>query len=85
MNNVDLTNGLFELFSACLGIFNIHQIYKDEEVKGVSVVPMVFFTLWGFWNIFYYSYMGQYYSTSGAGAMLAVNLIYLSLVIKYKK
>jgi len=55
----DLINGSFELlggFAICQSIF---RVIKDKSVKGVSVPHVAFFSLWGFWNLYYYPTLGQ--------------------------
>jgi membrane protein YdbS with pleckstrin-like domain len=83
--NPDLINAFFEFFAAIVASLNVRQILKDKEVKGVSVWPVIFFITWGFWNLFYYPHLDQLWSSIGAVAMLSVNILWLFLVIKYRK
>lgn len=82
--NPDLVNAAFEVFAAFVASLNVRQILKDKEVKGVSVWPVIFFILWGIWNLFYYPHLDQIWSGIAAGAMVAVNCVWLYLVIKYR-
>jgi len=42
--NPDLINGSFETLGAIAIVFNIVQIIKDKEIKGQSMIPLIFFT-----------------------------------------
>lgn len=42
----DIINGLFESFAGILLLFNVIQLHKDKEVKGVNIAPTAFFCLW---------------------------------------
>jgi hypothetical protein len=83
--NVDLINGIFELGSGLLQIINVVKLYKDKELKGISVYPMMFFTLWGFWNLYYYPILGQTMSFIGGLFIVATNVTWLYLVFYYWK
>jgi len=81
----DFINGIFELFGGVAISFSIAKVLKDKKVKGVSLIPVVFFTTWGFWNLYYYPSLGQSVSFwAGIGVAIA-NLIWLILLIKYRK
>lgn len=79
----DFTNGLFELVAAILQILSIISVLEHKEVKGVSVFPITFFTLWGAWNLFFYPYHQLWYSFWGGLVMFSVNVVYIGLLIKY--
>ncbi len=80
----DMINGLFEVVGGCFLLLNCRRIYKDREVKGTSVLPVIFFTSWGFWNLFFYPSMGAWYSFYGGMVIAAANTIWISLVVYYK-
>lgn len=81
----DMINGGFELFSAILFLLNIRILLRDKDVKGVSLVPAAFFTTWGFWNLFYYSNLDQWYSFYGGVVLVAVNAVWVSLALYYRR
>ena len=81
----DIINAMFELggFYMCLG--HVKQIKKDKSVAGVYIPAVVFFSLWGYWNIIYYFDLQQYFSWV-AGILLAIsNTYWACLLYKYKK
>lgn len=80
----DIINGSFEFFGGILYIINVRRLIKDKEVKGVSWVPVMFFTFWGFWNLYYYPSLNQVFSFVGGIVIVSVNLLWLSLVFYYK-
>lgn len=80
----DMINGLFELIGGCFLLLNCWRIYKDREVKGTSIFPVIFFTSWGFWNLYFYPSMGAWYSFYGGMLIAAANTVWISLVIYYK-
>jgi hypothetical protein len=84
MDIADAVNGFFELVSAFMVYLHIRVIKKDKEVKGMSIVPIVFFTVWGFWNIFFYPYNGLYLSAIAGAVLALVNSYYFYLIMKYK-
>jgi len=68
------------------GIFlwlNVLRLYRDKLVRGWDWRVMVFFTVWGFWNLYYYPHLDQWLSFV-AGAFIAVtNAVYLALALYY--
>ena len=81
----DITNGMFELGGALINWMNVKQIFKDKEVRGVHWSPFVFFTVWGMWNLYYYPYLGQWFSLGAGVLLMIVNLIFLYGLLKYYK
>ena len=81
----DLFNGMFEIVSAILMLINVSKLYEHKTVKGVSLIPPTFFTLWGFWNLYYYSNLEQWFSLYGAIALVVVNTIWLTMAVHYTK
>lgn len=80
----DVTNAAFEAIGAALSILNIRSILKHGSATGVSVWPVTFFTVWGGWNAYYYSYLTQPWSAIAALAMFSVNAVWLSLMVFYR-
>lgn len=81
----DIINSLFEFIGAGTFILNIRTILRDKSVKGVSWGFVVFFTIWNAWDLFYYPSLNQYISFIASFFMLAANLIWIGLAIKYRK
>ena len=85
MTTPDLINGLFEAFGTIFVYLHIRQIRKDKTVAGISIPAVVFFTSWGFWNIFYYPHLEQWISFVGGLGIVTMNSIWVYYLIKYWK
>lgn len=79
----DVFNGLFELAGACLLSLNVRQVWRDKVVRGVHWGATTFFTAWGFWNLFYYPSLDQWWSFAGGCAIVTVNAVWLALMLWY--
>lgn len=84
MNLADAGNAFFEGGLALLLTLNIKQLVKDREVKGVKLLPSIFVTAWGYWNLFYYPHLHQWASFVGGAGVCAMNTTWLYLAMKYK-
>lgn len=80
----DLINGTFELLGAVALWQNVRALYRDRVLRGVHWTPTAFFASWGLWNLFYYPSLDQWASFAGGVAIVAVNLVWLGLVIRYR-
>ena len=85
MNIPDFINGSFELLAGFFIFKHCLCVLKDKQVKGVSLLAVLFFTLWGFWNLFYYPHLDQMLSFYGGIFVVIANSIWLYLLVKYKK
>lgn len=79
----DFVNGLFEFAGGVGAWMNVRQIRKDQMVRGISGFVWVF-TLWGFWNLFYYPSLDQWASFAGGVVIVAGNSLWLYHVWKYR-
>lgn len=68
----DFCNGCFEAAGALLIILHILRIRRDKTVHGVHWFPFAFFLSWGFWNLFWYSSLGCWFSFAGGVLMVSV-------------
>lgn len=84
-NYSDLLNGLFEGFAGMFVLLNIIQLYKDKQLKGISITSIIFFTLWGFWNTIFYPMNDLFYSFIGGLFVTSLNLIWIVQILYYKK
>jgi hypothetical protein len=81
----DLINGTLELFAGLFVLNHCRHILKDKQVAGVSTVSACFFTFWGFWNLFYYPHLDQWISFAGGLFIVAANVLWVILLIRYRK
>jgi len=80
----DVVNALFEFAGAIILWLNVRRLHLDKQVKGVSVVPFIFYAAWGMWNPFYYNSLGQWFSCIAGIGVLTANLAWLALFFRYK-
>ena len=79
----DAINGLFEITGGFVVLLNVRQILRDKCVRGVHWGPCLFFSIWGWWNLFYYPFLEQWISTAGAGFVALSNTTWCVMVLKY--
>ena len=80
----DLINAMFELFG---GFFILHHcwvVHKDKAVAGVSIISVMFFSAWGYWNLFYYPHLDQMLSFYGGVFIVIANTLWVYLLLKYR-
>ena len=81
----DLINGSFECFGGTLLCINIYRLLRDKQVRGISLIPVIFFTLWGYWNLFYYPHLNQWVSFFGGILVVLANTMWVLMAIYYKR
>jgi hypothetical protein len=82
---IDLVNGCFETCGALFIIPSILKLRREKQVRGVSWVHAAFFWAWGFWNLFYYTALGQYISLAGDVCIFTANTIWTAQLIYYSR
>lgn len=85
MMRPDTINGLFELFAVFFVLNHCRVLYAQKEVRGVSVVSAVFFTLWGYWNMYYYPHLGQMFSFYCGVLVCLANMTWVSMMMYYRQ
>lgn len=81
----DKINGLFELLGGAFVLLNCARLYKDKKVRGVSFMAVSYFTLWGYWNIYYYPHLNQWMSFIGGLTIVAMNTLWIIMMVYYIK
>lgn len=81
--NADLINGLFEVFGGAFIFLSIRRLHREKIVRGVSLVHVMFFTLWGAWNLYYYPSLDQWFSFVGGVAVSIANVTWFGQIIYY--
>jgi hypothetical protein len=85
MTWADNINGLYETIGGLFMLANCIKVYKDKEVKGISLVSCVFFCTWGYWNLYYYPSLDQWMNTIGAALLTLFNTIWIGQAIYYTR
>ena len=81
----DLINGTLEALAGLFVLNHCRVLSQHREARGVSVLSMAFFTLWGVWNLFYYPYLGQVASFLGGLFVVVANAFYVGLMLRYRR
>lgn len=81
----DAVNGAFEAGAAVALWRNCWLIWRDREVRGVSVASTAFFAAWGFWNLWYYRSLGQSFSWAAGMAVVLANTCWVSLAVYFRR
>lgn len=84
MHLSDSINGIFEAGGAILMWLNVKRIIEHKQVRGIDWRITVFFSAWGFWNLWYYPSLHQWMSFIGGIVMVTANIVWLVLAIKYR-
>lgn len=79
----DFINGLFEFAGSALLWKNVLQLHKDKLVRGVHWYATAFFAVWGYWNLFYYPYLDQWWSFAGGVSIVIANTVWLAQMLWY--
>lgn len=80
----DLINGSFELLAGLFVLNHCRVLHAHKEARGVSLASVAFFTLWGFWNLYYYPTLQQPLSFYGGMFVVAANAVYLGMMFSYR-
>lgn len=81
----DAINGAFELVAGVAVLNHCRALYRDQQVRGASVLSTAFFFLWGLWNLFYYPSLSQWWSFSGGLLIMCANLLWVGMMIYYRQ
>lgn len=65
--------------------YNCLCLYKAKKVMGVSIISTVVFTLWGYWNLFYYPHLNQILSFCGGLLVVSANTTWVLMAVYYNK
>lgn len=85
MISPDVINAIFELAGALLTWMNVRQVWKDKGYAGLYMPAIVLFTSWGFWNLYFYAHLAQWWSVLATVIMVSANSAWLGLMIKFGK
>jgi hypothetical protein len=84
MQYVDVITSLFQFGAVVFLLDNIRAIIRDKDLKGVSILMIVFFTVWGYWGIFMFYVLQQPLSMwTNIGIAVAYTIWFL-LAVFYK-
>jgi len=81
----DLINSLFELSAGFFLWNNVRVLYRDKKVRGISILSIGVFTIWGYWNLYYYPFLDQWLSFLGGMLVVFANTVWVYLAIHYAR
>jgi hypothetical protein len=81
----DYINGIFETAGSLFILMSIAKLRREKMVKGVDWKHIAFFTIWGFWNMYYYPSLNQLMSFYGGIAIVVTNAVWVCMMIYYNK
>lgn len=81
----DTINGLFEFVAAAFILNHCRVLFADKQVRGMSTVSTIFFTCWGFWNIYYYPHLDQMWSFYGGLCVVSANVMWVAMQLYYRR
>ncbi len=79
----DIINGSFEILGGFAILDHCRQLYKDKMVRGASWKAVAFFTIWGYWNLFFYPHLDQWWSFRGGVFIAAANMLWIGMMLYY--
>ncbi|MCP4994782.1 MAG: hypothetical protein GY934_13525 [Gammaproteobacteria bacterium] len=79
----DKVNGVFEVCGGFFITLHIAKLVQDKSVAGVDWRAIAFFTVWGWWNCWYYPKLKQWRSFVGGAFVALVNTVWLILLLYY--
>jgi len=82
--NPDTINAAFEILGGFFILNHCRVLYKVKAVAGISIASVIFFNVWGFFNLFYYPHLGQTLSFYAAMLITVSNTIWVIMLIKYR-
>lgn len=82
---VDTINGLFECLGGWFVILSIMKLQGEKRVHGVSWLHAGFFTVWGYWNLYFYPQLGQWFSFLGGIVIVVMNTLWMIQLIHYSR
>lgn len=83
VNLPDIINGCFEAGGFLSAISNVRALLRDKQVKGIYWQAWCWFTAWGFWNVYYYWHLSQFFSWAAGIGLAVTNLTWLAILCYY--
>jgi hypothetical protein len=80
----DFINGSFELLAGVFVLNHCRVLHAHKQARGVSLASVLFFTLWGLWNLYYYPSLNQPLSYYGGWFVVGANALYVGMMVSYR-
>jgi uncharacterized membrane protein YfcA len=79
----DTVNASFEAVGGFMILLSILKLHKDKQVHGIHYLQVMFFTSWGYWNLYYYFSLQQYASWLCGISVCLANTVWLGMIMYY--
>lgn len=79
----DITNCAFEVLGGIFIGLHCMRLYRDKEVRGADWRAVAYFSVWGFWNLFYYPHLDQWWSFAGGIVVAGANTVWVLMMLYY--
>jgi|TARA_Y100000004_G_scaffold116974_1_gene131545 uncharacterized membrane protein YfcA len=80
----DQINSVFIFVASVFYALNLITLIKDKDVKGISKLSIIFFSVWNLWTLFFFVQTSEFWWTIAAYVIVAIlNVIYLFFMFKY--
>jgi hypothetical protein len=79
----DAFNGTLESVGGLFIAMSVLKLHEEKQVRGVSWMHVGFFSCWGYWNIYYYAYLDQWFSWAGGLFLALTNSLWLFQILYY--
>ena len=80
---LDIINSILISIAGGFISVSVLKLYKDKLVHGVSPVHVGFFTAYGFWHVYFFYSLDQWWSVMGGVVATTMNTIWFIMLIYY--
>lgn len=84
MSHLDAINACFEAWGAVMIWLNFRRLLRDRKVMGVDWRVTGFYSVWGAWNLVYYSGVGHWLSCLACVGITAGNASWVVLALRLR-
>lgn len=81
---MDQVNAFWEAMAAIMVWGNVRELLKAKAVAGVRLSVTGYYIAWGVSSMFYYWHLGHWWSLAGNVAIVAANVTWLALALRYR-
>lgn len=81
---LDIVNSIFFFATSAFVWMNVGKLIKDKAVRGVRLLPGVFFSISTIWGMYYYYQIGQMGGFIGITLLAMGNTVWIALAIYYE-
>ncbi len=79
----DLINTIFHSTVGGFAVLNVLALRRDKMTKGVSITAFIFYALFGFWNVYFFSQLDQGWSARASLIPAIMNTVWVTMTVYY--